>query len=353
MHFVILKNEIQQSHHHWEEACKAFSLDYSILDLTSDNWLEEVKRSITEEVHYLACPPGVSSLFKEMYDERIYVVSEILKQRIYPSFESVLIHENKRLLSYWLKANSIPHPSTHVFYNLTEASEFIEKSSYPIVAKTNIGASGNGVKFLKNRRECHRYLKHAFSRRGIRQKIGPNLKMGDFPKRFINFVQNREYRETRMSVYRAIYNDPQKDFVIFQEFIEHEYEWRIVRIGNAYFGHQKVKIGDKASGTKGIDYISPPGELLDFVKGICEKHDFFTMAVDLFDNPNGSGYLVNELQCIFGHVQEYICAKNGRQGKFEKMNNEWHFIEGLYNKNLSYDERLKQYISKYSESREI
>jgi len=343
-HFVILKNEIHNSHKHWEEACKSLSLNYSIVELSLDSWIDELQNYLSKNVHFLACPSGVASKYKQMYDERIYIISKVMKQKVFPSYESIVIHENKRLLSYWLKANGVPHPDTNVFYSKQEAYRFIENCSYPQVVKTNIGASGNGVQIIRSSTEAKRYIRKAFSRKGIRQKTGPNLKMGDFKRRFINFVKNKEHRMTRMNEYKAVYKDPQIGFVLFQEFIKHDYEWRIVRIGSAYFGHQKVKIGDKASGTKGINYVIPPSDLLDFVKNICEKYNFFTIAIDLFENPNG-GYLVNEMQCVFGHVQDYICAQNDVEGKLVNNKGNWDFVSGIYNQNLSYNERLKQYIN--------
>ena len=345
MLFVILKNEIPHSHRNWVEACKTLGIDYSIVELTADTWLEEVVKYKDEETHFLVCPSGVTSGFKKMYDERLYIVAKVLMQRVYPSYESVILHENKRMLAYWLKATKIPHPETHIIYNKKEALSYADCCNYPVVVKTNIGASGNGVRIIRNKSSAFSYVKKAFSKDGIRQKTGPNLHMGAIKKRIINFIKNSEHRRTRLREYKSVLNDPQKGFVIFQEYIHHDFEWRVVKIGSAYFGHQKVKVGDKASGTKGIDYVSPPIELLDFVKSICEEHNFFTMAVDVFESPTGDGYLVNEMQCIFGHVQDYICEQNGEQGKFEKVSGKWEFVSGVYNKNLSYNERLKQYIN--------
>jgi hypothetical protein len=145
-------------------------------------------------------------------------------------------------------------------------------------------------------------------------------------------------------------NEIQKDYIILQEFVQHSFEWRIVRIGDSYFGHQKVKVGEKASGTKGIDYISPPNELLDFVKDICLRYNFNSMAIDLFEVGKG-GYLINEMQCIFGHVQAYICEHNGSPGRFLFKDDKWVFEAGLFNTNLSYDLRLGNVISLLSSTK--
>ena len=104
-----------------------------------------------------------------------------------------------------------------------------------------------------------------------------------------------------------------------------------------------MKTGEKASGTKGIDYIIPPEKLLNFVKVLCEKFDFNSMAVDLFEDGKG-GYLINEIQTIFGHVQDYICEKNGNPGRLIFKENHWEFENGMFNANLSYNLRLENVI---------
>ena len=68
------------------------------------------------------------------------------------------------------------------------------------------------------------------------------------------------------------------------------------------------------------------------------------MAVDLFEDGKG-GYLINELQCIFGHVQKFICQKNGKPGRYRFTGNDWIFEEGMFNTNLSYDIRLEHALS--------
>ena len=60
----------------------------------------------------------------------------------------------------------------------------------------------------------------------------------------------------------------QKEFVILQQFIKHDYEWRVVRIGNSFFAHKKLLHGDKASGSLLKGYENPPITLFDFVKKI-------------------------------------------------------------------------------------
>jgi glutathione synthase/RimK-type ligase-like ATP-grasp enzyme len=337
----ILKNGIDGTHEYWINSCISKGLEFDVIDLSRSDWLELIKN--THYYCFLACPPGRDSNYKIMYDEKIYIINNILDHCVYPNYNEISLHENKKFLSYWLVAHKLPHPKTYVFFNLNEATSFIKTCNLPIVGKINIGASGSGVKIFRIRTELKPYISKAFIK-GLRREWGPNFKMGNYYSRFLNILKNPQIIINKFVLYSKIYHELQKGFIILQEYVTHDYEWRLVRIGDSYFGHQKVKQGDKASGTKGINYICPPDKLLTFVKDICDKYNFNSMAIDLFEDGKG-GYLINEMQCIFGHVQTYICEKNGKPGRFRFINESWIFEEGMFNTNLSYDLRLDNVLS--------
>ena len=109
---TILKNGVDEDHRFWVEACRKREkeITYRVVDLSVANWFEKV---LDEETDcFLAKAPGATSSGKQMYDERLYIIAKILNLPVYPSYEEVLIYENKRMLAYWLQANRIPHPQT-------------------------------------------------------------------------------------------------------------------------------------------------------------------------------------------------------------------------------------------------
>ncbi|MBI9066033.1 MAG: hypothetical protein JEZ09_01995 [Salinivirgaceae bacterium] len=345
MKVAILKNEFDDGHENWMKACVKQNIEADIIDLTKNNWLIKIKKEVYD--CFLACPSGRESIFKNLYDERIYILNRVLNYNVYPNYDEISLHENKKYLSYWLASNEINHPKTNVFYYEKEAMEFVRNSNLPIVAKFNIGASGKGVRIFRNKEDVIHYIKQAFTGKGLRQSWGPDLKMGMFGSRILKIIRNPKRIFRRLEAYKKVYNETQNGLVIFQEYIPHEFEWRIVKIGNSYFGHKKIKQGDKASGTKGIDYAEPPVQLLNFVKNLCDLYSFNSMAVDLFEDENGE-YMINELQCIFGHVQDYICEKDGSPGRFIYKDDNWLFEKGMFNSNLSYDLRLKDVFALYT-----
>lgn len=340
---IILKNELEDDHTFWIRACEKLKnkVNYKIVDLTRNNWIENIK--IKPFDFLLAKPGGLTSSFKQLYDERISILVNELSYPVYPSLTEILIYENKRYLSYWLKAKNLSHPETWVFYNKQEALDFIEKSSFPIVAKTNIGASGSGVKVIKDAKEADLYINSTFSGGGVKKRWGPNFNSSGLIRRGLHYIFNPKDIKKKINIYKKIRNDIQRDFVIFQEFISHDFEWRCVRIGDSFFAHKKIVNKNSASGSLLKEYENPPFELLDFIKDMTEKYNLSSVAIDMFESDE-RGYLVNEIQCFFGQSDPYQMLVDGRPGRYIYQNGNWNFEEGDFNSNESYDLRIEHVI---------
>jgi glutathione synthase/RimK-type ligase-like ATP-grasp enzyme len=348
MKVAILKNEKEESHERWMQSCINLDIPYVIIDLTKADWLEKITNSGVDFL--LARPTGLIQRFKDLYDERIYILEKILGYFVFPSFSEITLHENKKFLSYFLNATKIPMPETHVFYYKDEALSFGDcLNSFPIVGKTSNGASGTGVKIIKSHKELKSYIKQAFSKSGIKRRFGPNRNTGNIKTWSKKARLDPRKALKKIKKYFQLYSDSQKGFVILQEYIQHDYEWRVVKIGESWFAHQKIKTGEMASGTKGIDYVNPPIEILDFVKNICDRFNYNSMAVDIFEHPQ-KGYVVNEMQTLFGHVQDYIMEIDGKIGRYIHTGSRWQFEEGNFNQNESYDLRLKTAIELFKSS---
>lgn len=343
--FAILKNETEEDHQGWLHACRnrKHNVRCKVIDMTKNDWLEHV---VADDFDcFLARPPSATSHFKQLYDERMFIIHDVLHKKVYPSLMEMLIYENKKMLLYWLNAYSIPHPRTWIFYHKEEALQFITKTTLPIVTKSAIGASGSGVEIIRDKARLKRYIDRIFSEKGVMRRWGPNLRKGDVVKRVVARLQNipESYRYFR-NKYTSAAMSPQRWFVIFQEYIHCDFEWRVVRIGDSYFGHKKIrKRGEMFSGTSEVRWDAPPERLLNFVKYVCDTGKFLSQAVDIFEDENGQ-YLVNELQCFFGSKHPHQMILNGKPGRYIDRDGRWIFEEGNFNTHDSFDLRLAHVI---------
>ncbi len=213
---------------------------------------------------------------------------------------------------------------------------------FPIVAKSNIGASGNGVIILLHEEDAGKYIRDVFSK-GVVNKTGPKLGKGNIFVKLKKILTNKGFVIQRISDYYETFNNPQKGFVIFQEYIPHNYEWRVVRIGESYFAHKKIAIKNKASGTLVKAYDEVPLELLDFVKNVTENTGISSVAIDIFEYEKK--YLINEVQCFFGQSDPYQMLKGEKPGRYIFKNGQWEFEQGIFNTNQSYNLRLDHALS--------
>lgn len=346
--FVILANERACDHQLWIDACQHFSdkIEYRIVNLVSNNWYEQIMKEKFDCL--LTKPGGLSSPFKQLYDERLMILAREKHFPMFPSLDEVLIYENKRYFSYWLKVNNLPHPKTYVFYDRKESEKFVYETDFPVVAKLNIGASGNGVQILKNRDAAGNYIKDVFTT-GKASRVGPRLDKGHLIKRIVTKLLDPKSLIERLRVYKTVSGDIQKGFCLFQEFIKHDYEWRVVRIGDSFFAHKKMLRNEKASGSLEKRYDNPPLELLDFVKELTDRFQFFSQAIDIFETSDGQ-YLINEMQCIFGQSDPYQMLVDGTPGRYLLDNGQWVFEEGDFNAHESFDLRLQTVIDLYGKN---
>lgn len=341
--FAILKNEDPFDHLKWVDACEDFptNIYYKVFDLTVETWLEDITAYSPSIL--LLKPSGKTSLYRSLYQERLEILVNSLSYKTYPSLEEVRIYESKRCLAYWAKAHKLPHPKTWIYYHRNEALKAINKINLPLVGKMNIGSSGKGVQILHTKDEVKKYVKRAFSD-GLVSSTGPKLRQGKLIQRTWHKLTHPKELINKLRTYREIASDSQKGFIILQEFIKHDYEWRAVRIGNSYFAHKRLVLNDKASGTLAKEYKAPPVELLNFVRSLTDLFKFRSIAIDVFEPVKGQ-YLINEAQCIFGQSDAHQMLVGGVPGRYLLKDDQWVFEKGDFNSNSSYDLRLKDAIT--------
>lgn len=311
------------------DACKELGVEYVILDLLCVNWIEVIKKSNVNGI--LVRVKGNIQEQKSLFDERLSIINDDLGIPIYPSKKELFLYENKRMYEYWLTAHNFPHPPTYIYYTKKDALYHIKKSKLPIVFKTNGGASSSGVRIIRNKFFAKRYIQKVF---GL---FDPRLSMG------------KVYWGRKWIFPVPRFGMSQKHYVIMQDFIPIKWEWRIIKIGNSYFGHQKLLKGEFASGSGKVGWVEPPKHLLFMVKELCEKGKFDSMAMDVLESLDGK-YYINEIQSLFGSFLPYQMKINGIPGRFIYNGNDFVFEKGEFNQKGSNLLRVEDFIKKIEQN---
>jgi glutathione synthase/RimK-type ligase-like ATP-grasp enzyme len=253
-------------HKHFIAACEEMQVSYEVLDLYADDWIEQVGR-IPADL-YLVWPPVRMTIWKQMADERLRLLTEVMGKRTFPSTQEIWLYESKRRCRDWMILHDVPHPRSWVFFDYDQAKEFASRWDGPIVYKTDHGASSSGVQILRTRAELLALIEKVFRKGVIAGERNPV--------------------------------DRQWGVVFLQEFLPKMEEWRMERIGDSYMGYQKLEGEDgMRSGSGKSQKGRPPEALLQMTREITEKGGFRSIAIDMFLTPDGR-VLVNELQTVFG-----------------------------------------------------
>jgi len=293
--------EFWHNHKYYIAACRDLKVSYRVLDITGPDWREVIKTSGCDA--FLVYPSTHISVWKQMYDERLKILVNYDGLTILPSLEALWIWESKRRMHYWLDANNISHPKTWIFYSRKEALSFARSVRLPIVYKSDLGSGATGVIIFRDRSKLKRHIDHCFTKGFTTYRRGP---------------KDREW-----------------GFIIFQQYIENAREWRMIRIGDSFFGYEKLKVGDFHSGSHKWRYSRPPSYLLDLSKKITDQGGFLSMDLDIFITPDGR-CLINELQPLFGMGNPYeMCVVDGSPGRmiFNQKDGTWVFEKGNFCQN--------------------
>ncbi len=311
-------------HGYYEAACLELGVPYHVLDLTSSDWVRKLEED--DSFIYFLRPFVLSTLGRAIYEERAYFLSHVLGRPLFPDFDSLWIYESKRRCVNWLEHFGVPHAKTWVFLSSREALSFVETATFPLLFKTDIGSDALGVRVLHNRREARSIVRACF---------GKGFQSNFYDPRDRNYGQ-----------------------VLFQQHLGEVREWRVIRIGETFFAHQKGKKGEFHSGTKITEYHVPGENLLNFSRTVLEKMGMKAVALDVFEDRHGN-FFVNEVQAYYGASEPggecYENGKNvsldagqtvemmvhGEPGRFHYQQGKWRFEAGDFARNAGCNLRVK------------
>ena len=301
----IFKNRAQY-HTNYVAACLEIGVPFEVIDLYGDDWLERTRAAGCNV--FLAWPDATSTPAAKVVKDRLHLLATSSNLRIVPNERELWLYEDKIRVADWLRQHAVPHPTTWVFHERAEAESFAADCELPVVTKTAFGAAATGVRILRRRSQVRSTIARAFGS-GILAN-GADLR-------------DREWGR-----------------LLFQAHVDIAHEWRMVRIGDAYFGHPKGRRGTFHSGSGRVEWDVPSDRHLDLLHDVTEMGGFRSMAVDVFET-SGGVLLVNELQTVFGAstaIDQMRVA--GEPGRMVRGPSGWRFEAGDFARNACANARV-------------
>lgn len=306
--FAIAINQAQY-HQSYVKACVEMGCAFDVVDLFADNWIEQLTAHRYDAL--LVWPDATLRVWASLIKDRVDVASNHLGILCFPTSQELWMYENKVRTADWLRVHGVSHPRTWIFAQKAPCMQFVDSCELPIVFKTSFGASASGVRIVHHRKQLKNLVKEVFAS---------------------GFVANG-----------MDWRDRQWGLVILQRYLPNVTEWRLVRIGNSFFGHPKGKVGQYHSGSGTVEWDLPTDKHLDFLEQVTDLGGFRSMAVDTFETPDATLW-VNELQTVFGaRVSVDQTRKDGVAGRFVRENDTgpWRFEEGDFARNACSNERIR------------
>jgi hypothetical protein len=311
--------DLLHNHKYYIKACQELGISYQVVDISSTDWINTLNELKCDA--YLLWPSVRLSIWRDMFLDRVKIMEVDMNKLVYPTWREVWVYESKLRMHYWLTANNLPQPQTWVFYGQDEALDFAKTCELPVVMKTNVGAAAKGVFILKNRHDVIKATNRVFKKS----------------------IRLREHDP----------RDHQWGHILFQEYLPDVKEWRMVRIGDSYFGHPKIRAGDFHSGSGKFGWDVPEPRHLDFLRTITDNGKFTSMNVDMFETQQGQ-LLVNELQTVFSAVYSVDQLRvDGKPGRFirDPQDQTWIFEEGDFARNACANARIDYLVNTILEQR--
>lgn len=174
-------------------------------------------------------------------------------------------YEDKlRQAALW--GNWMPETVTFLWY--TSALNYIDglpNSAFPIISKSAVGSASLNVRLLKSKAEAFAELDKIFVKGGlpIRQGLGPDAL--------------------------------QKDYVIWQTFVPHEFTYRVTVIGDKFHVYKRFNYDDRPMACPSKVKPTEPLQMSETVESLLEwSKQFFAAAgtkwcaIDVLEEPTGT-----------------------------------------------------------------
>ena len=310
--------------HKWIDYCKLNKIDFKIVNAYDSDIISQLNDYDIFLWHFFQTD------YRDMlFAKQILYSLKMSGKKVFPDFNTAWHFDDKVGQKYLLEAINAPLVNSYIFYNIEEAINWINQTSFPKVFKLRGGAGGVNVHLVKSKKQAKKLSHKAFN-------IGFNVfnRLGNFKDKIQKFKSGSEnilgiakglVRLFITTKFSKMYHN-EKGYIYFQEFLPHnEYDIRLIVIGNKAYGmKRKVRQNDfRASGSSDFIYDEIPKSVLKIGFDVSKRLNLQSVAFD-FIFKNGEPLIV-ELSCFFGTKGSSKCKGYWNdeyiwhEGSFEPM----------------------------------
>ncbi|MCD4828959.1 MAG: hypothetical protein K8R90_05965 [Candidatus Cloacimonetes bacterium] len=251
---------------------------------------------------------GHYSFDHQMIKTILPVVEEHLNIPCFPDRATWWSYDDKLRQKYLCDAHGYPMVPSWVFWERSDALEWLKTTDYPVVFKLKGGAGSSNVVLVKTRQQGEKL---------VRQMFGPGLMSGKFHwsdqslrHRTTQFIRRMQKKAAGHESNRFWMRD--KNYIMFQKFMPgNEFDMRITTIGDRAFGFLRYNRPNdfRASGSGKIEYNCEKIDrnCLEIALRISREQRFQTMTYDFLYDASGQPFFC-EISYTYQDLAVFKCA---------------------------------------------
>jgi glutathione synthase/RimK-type ligase-like ATP-grasp enzyme len=308
----------------WINYCDGRGIAYKLVDCYSDRIVKELDDcdALMWHFHQTNCKDV-------LFAKQLLFSLQAGGKVVYPDFNTAWHFDDKLGQKYLLESAGLPLVPTYVFYNKSDAMNWVQEADFPKVFKLRTGAGSSHVHLVEDRQKANKLVSRAFGKGFNQYEPGSNLR--ERWRKFNSGISS--FWDVLKGVARFGYK-PEFDkiagkemgYIYFQDYIpENEFDIRVIVIdGKAFAIKRMVRENDfRASGSGFVKYEKEnfPAETIQLSFKTAEKLNTQSLALD-FVYKNQTPLIV-ELSYAFTKEVYDEC-----QGYWDRDLN-WH--EGRFN----------------------
>lgn len=262
------------------------SIGHIRLDLSKPDFWEKVKKVDLFIFHYYGTERQIM-----MAQTILPVIADVLGISCYPNPQMSWLYDDKVREYYFLSQHDLPVIPTWIFWDKTEAVNWLREAKLPVVFKLGGGAASVNVVLVKNK---------LYARRLINKMFGTGIISGHLPGfgslKWRNLFTREHLRRFGGKVKRRIkgeqgnpFEQRHRNYILFQQFLpNNNVDTRIHIYGNRAFGDMRfVRPKDFRASGSGRCTFEPEKidrRCIKIAFDISKRFGFYSMAFDFLYN---------------------------------------------------------------------
>jgi len=239
----------------WINYCKEKSIPFKIVNCYNNNIISDLDDCDALMWHF-----HQANSKDVLFAKQLLYSLQMAGKKVFPDFNTCWHFDDKVGQKYLLEAIGAPLVPSYVFYDKSEALEWVNQAEFPKVFKLRRGAGSSHVKLVKDKRTAKSIIRKAFAKGFSQYDAVSNLK-----ERWRKFRQGDVSMVTvAKGIARLAYTTDfdritgrEKGYVYFQDFIpNNKFDIRVIVINKRAFAiKRKVRKNDfRASGSGIVSY---------------------------------------------------------------------------------------------------